>query len=379
MSSKITSRKRVIKAINHKEPDEVPIDLGATANSSIVKEGYHKLCEHLDLPAGDPKFLNRMMRSVEINDRILDYFSVDVRGVFPETTAEIEWLENDVYRDNWGLEWEKKKYYYELRKSPLAGDISRAEIENYDWPDPADIEIEDLNEKIDNLREEYDSALIMSLPSCFIHTSQYLRGFEEWYLDCAADPGRLSYLFDRILEINMEISRKILQQAGDRVDIIKFADDLGSQRSLQISPEFFRSYIKPRFKRYVDQIYQFVDDPKVFIHSCGSIEAILTDFIEIGINIINPVQITAADMDPEKLKNKYGDQLSFWGAVDTQNVLRNATPDGVRKEVERVVKILGEGGGFVLGAVHNIQPDVAPENIEAMFLHAKEYSREFYR
>ncbi|SDM34288.1 uroporphyrinogen decarboxylase family protein [Halarsenatibacter silvermanii] len=378
MSFEITSRKRIIKALNHEEPDEVPVDFGATMNSSIVKEGYINLCEYLDIPAEDPKFINRMMRSVEVKDQLLDYFSVDVRGVFPETTAEIEWIEDDIYRDHWGLEWEKNKYYYELRKSPLAGNISESDIDRYDWPDPKNIEIEDLNKKIDYLRGEYDSALIMSLPSCFIHTSQYLRGFEEWYLDCAANPELLTYLFDRILEINLEISRKILQQAGDRADIIKFADDLGSQRGLQISPEFFRTHIKPRFKRYVDQIREFVDDPKVFIHSCGSIEPILTDFIEIGIDIINPVQISAEEMAPEKLKNEYGDQLSFWGAVDTQKVLRTESPAAVRKEVERLVKILGEGGGFVLGAVHNIQPDVPPENIEAMFLHAKEFSKSFY-
>jgi len=379
MSPKYNSRDRVMKALNNKEPDEVPVDFGATVNSSIVKEGYISLCEYLDLPAGDPGFINRMMRSVEVKDQIQDYFSADVRGVFPETSAEIEWLDDNVYRDHWGLEWEKNKYYYELRKSPLAGEISRSDIEDYDWPDPASIEVEDLNEKIDNLREEYDSALVLSLPSCFIHTSQYLRGFEEWYLDCAANPRLLTHLFDRVLEINMEISRKILQQAGERADIIKFADDLGSQRGLQISPDFFRKHIKPRFKKYIDQIYEFVDEPKVFIHSCGSIEPILTDFIEIGIDIINPVQTSAAEMAPEKLKNEYGEELSFWGAVDTQKVLRNESPAVVRKEVERLVRILGEGGGFVLGAVHNIQPDVPPENIEAMFLHAKEFSRNFYQ
>jgi len=200
-----------------------------------------------------------------------------------------------------------------------------------------------------------------------------LRGFEDWYMDCAGNVKLLETLFDKVLEINMVIAEKILKQAAKHVDIIKMADDIGMQTGLQVSPDFFRKFIKPRFKKYTDLIRRFAPDTIIHIHSCGSIEAILKDFIEIGINVINPVQVSAKNMDPKTLKSKYGNDLSFWGAIDTQSVLNRMNEAEVKKEVEKTIDILGEGGGYILSAVHNIQPDVPPENIVAMFEHAKKY------
>lgn len=376
IKGEITSRERVLKSLNHEKPDEIPIDLGATVNSSIVKEGYDKLRKHLGLQDSTTEFIDMMMRSVFVEDDVKDYFQVDVRGVFPQRSKPIKWLDDNRFKDQWGLIWKQKKYYYELTNSPLGGNISIKDINNYSWPDTKGIVNSDkLRTKVQMLKANYDSALILGMPSFFVHVSQYLRGFEDWYLDCARDTKLIETLFDRILEVNMDIGEKILMEIGDEVDIIKVADDLGTQQGLQISPQFFRKSIKPRFKKYIDMIKKYSPDKKIFIHSCGNIESILTDFIEIGIDIINPVQVSAKHMSPDYLKEKYGDKLCFWGGIDTQHILRKEKPESVKKEVERIIQILGEGGGFVLGAVHNIQPDIPPENIEAMFTHAKAFSR----
>jgi uroporphyrinogen decarboxylase len=148
---------------------------------------------------------------------------------------------------------------------------------------------------------------------------------------------------------------------------------------LQFHPDFFREHLKPRYKKYFDQVHTIAPNIKMLFHSCGSIEPILDDLIEIGVDVINPVQVTAKDMDSAYLSKKYGDRVCFWGAIDTQHALPHGTTEEVKKEVERRINDLGRGGGYVVSAVHNIQPGVPPENIETMFEHAKEYSRKFYQ
>ncbi len=376
MIEKVTSRERVLTALHHKTPDRVPIDFGGTENSSIIKEGYDKLIQHIGFEPNKIAFLDMMMRSVKVAEEIQEYFETDFRGVFPSRTLPIKWINDYTYIDQWGIKWIKKEniFYYEQVNYPLAGDISIKDILNYNWPNPDEIAInEELNNMAKKMREETDKALVLSLPAPIIHTTQYLRGFEDWYMDCAGNVKLLETLFDKVLEINMVIAEKILKQAAKHVDIIKMADDIGMQTGLQVSPDFFRKFIKPRFKKYTDLIRRFAPDTIIHIHSCGSIEAILKDFIEIGINVINPVQVSAKNMDPKTLKSKYGNDLSFWGAIDTQSVLNRMNEAEVKKEVEKTIDILGEGGGYILSAVHNIQPDVPPENIVAMFEHAKKY------
>ena len=190
---------------------------------------------------------------------------------------------------------------------------------------------------------------------------------------------RIEILFDTILDINIRTVENLLSEVGKEVDIVKIADDLGTQRGLQVSPDFFRKSIKPRFEKYFNVIRQFSPDLKILFHSCGSIEPILGDLIDIGVDIINPVQVSAENMDSAYLKEKYGDHLAFWGAIDTQHVLPNGSPEEVRREVEHRIRDLGKDGGYILGAVHNIQPGVPPKNIVTMYKHAKMFSKKFYK
>jgi len=378
----MTNRERILKAINHEEPDRVPIDLGSTINSSIVKEAYDELRNYLGMEPTNPKIIYRMLRVVDVDDDVHDYFQTDVRGVFPGEHSSVEHIDENTYKDEWGVVRSKFPgvYYFEQRESPLSGDISQSDIINYKWFNPDDPNIvKGLKEQVREIRDNFDCAIVLTVPSCFIHKSQYLRGFEDWYLDCGMNVKRIETLFDIILDLNTRVTKNLLSEVGEEVDIVTIGDDLGTQRSLQVSPDFFRKSIKPRFEKYFNVVHQFSPDLKILFHSCGSIEPILDDLIDIGVDIINPVQVSAANMDSAYLGEKYGDRLAFWGAIDTQHVLPYGSPEEVKREVERRIRDLGKGGGYVLDAVHNIQPGVPPKNIVTMYEHAKAFSKNFYK
>jgi len=378
----MTHRERVLKAINHEEPDLVPIDLGSTDNSSIVKEAYDELRNYLGMDPTNSGLINRNMRVVDVDDDVLDYFQTDVRGVFPGVRSSVVHIDENSFKDEWGIVWIKRPgvYYFEQSTFPLSGDISQSDIINYKWPNPDDSNvIKGLEEQVIKIRDSFDCAIVLNSGSMFIHKSQFLRGFQDWYLDCGMNVKRIEILFDTILDIRIRMLKKLLSEVGEEVDIVEVGDDLGTQTSLQVSPDFFRKSIKPRFEKYFNVIRQFSPDLKILFHSCGSIEPILGDLIDIGVDIINPVQVSAENMDSAYLKEKYGGRLAFWGAIDTQHVLPYGSPDVVKREVERRIRDLGKGGGYVLAAVHNIQPGVPPKNIVTMCKHAKMFSKNFYK
>jgi uroporphyrinogen decarboxylase len=220
--------------------------------------------------------------------------------------------------------------------------------------------------------------VVLNVPSAFVHASQYLRGFEDWFVDLAADTRLACALFDAVLDINLGVCRAILREVGRDVDVVVASDDLGLQGGLMISPDTYRSLLKPRHERYFRQIHE-MSSARLFFHSCGSVVDIIDDLVDIGVEVLNPVQVSAAGMDPAQLKKRFGARLSFWGAVDTQRVLPFGTADEVRAEVERRVEVLGRDGGYVLAAVHNIQPDVPVDNVLAMYSHARLYSPSWRR
>ncbi|MHB8991373.1 MAG: uroporphyrinogen decarboxylase family protein, partial [Chloroflexota bacterium] len=201
--------------------------------------------------------------------------------------------------------------------------------------------------------------------------SQYLRGFQDWYMDMAADQRLLGALMDAIVETTIAMARPILREVGDMVDIVFTGDDLGTQGGPQMSPEAYRKVIKPRHARFFRQVREICPHATIALHSCGSVYALLPDLIDVGIQLLHPIQVSARDMEPARLKAEFGDRLSFWGGIDSQRVLPNGTPEEVRAEVRRRLAEMGRGGGYMVGAVHNIQPDVPIENVVAMFDQAR--------
>ena len=372
-------RERVIKSLNHEEPDRIPIDFGSTRVTSIVKEGYQKLRSYLGKKDKyKVKFLGKAPQVVEVEEDILKQFDVDLRGISlgkPDKGGDIE-LDKNTYKDEWGVVRTKPggSFYYELKeKAPLAGKITASDIINYNWPDPQDPgRTRGLKQKVKQIRKEAEYAIILDLRGPFVHTSQYLRGFEDWYIDCALNPKILGTLFDAILDVQLAICKDVLRKVGNTVDIIRTGDDLAAQNGLLISPESFRKLIKPRLKKFFQCIHEH-SKAKVFFHTCGSVQAILKDLVEIGVDILNPVQVSAVNMDTKQLKKQYGDCLTFWGAIDTQRVLPYGNINEVREEVKHRIADLAPGGGYILCAVHNIQPDVPPENIVAMYDYAKKF------
>ena len=374
MSSKspvnMTHRERVLTALSHQQPDRVPIDFGGTKNSTIHILAYERLKAYLGITS-ETHLMDRMMQVVEVDEAILQYFDVDTRAVLegtPDRPGGRE-IDESTYEDEWGVVRHKppRAYWYELLRSPLAGEITIADIVNYPWPDPHDPgRVRSIVPRIEHLRRTTDCALVLYLPSAFIHKSQYLRGFEDWFMDIAVDQRLIGALFDAVLEMSMATAGDILEVAGHLVDVVNTSDDIGGQNGPIISPRAYRELIKPRQQSYFEFIRARTSAPILF-HSCGSIYRLMDDLIKIGVQAVNPVQVSARDMETDRLKREFGDRVAFWGAVDTQHVLPFGTVADVRAEVRRRIRDLAAGGGYVLAAVHNIQPEVPPHNICAMF------------
>jgi uroporphyrinogen decarboxylase len=358
----------------------VPIDLGGTINSSIVVEAYDHLKKHFEIE-GENAPLNLMMRVVHVDERILQELDIDVRNVtmWFSRMGDGETLGASSYRDMWGVERIRPEggCYFDVLDPPLAGEITVANIVDYPWPDPeAVVPIQTIRKEVEALRATTDCALVLYVPPPFVHTAQFLRGFEDWYTDFVLNTKVLEALADAVIEINLAIARRVLESVGDDVDVVLCSDDLGTQSGLQISPDDYRRFVKPRHAAYFRQIHE-LSSAKLLFHSCGSIVSVIEDLIEIGVDALNPVQVTSSGMQPSALKQRFGGRMAFWGGIDTQHVLPRGSVGDVERAVERTVEELGEGGGYVLSAVHNIQPDVPVENILAMFRHAREYEPSF--
>lgn len=376
-------RERLQRALNHQEPDRVPMDLGATRNSGITMPAYRRLVESLGLaletqPLGTTGN-SRVLGVAAIDERVLERLGVDVRGVFlgpPDNWADIE-LPDNAFQDQWGVVWKRPptSLYFDPVRFPLAGEISLHDVVRYPWPDVAGDAgyTRGLRDRALWLHERTEYGIVLHLQDICVHYSQWLRGYEDWYTDFHLNPGVLTAIMDAVLERRMAVAESAIAAVGDIVDVISCSDDVADQRGPMVSPDSYRKFIKPRHRRFFDMVHSR-SDAKVLFHSDGSLPKLLPDFIEIGIDFINPVQVSAAGMDDTaRLKREFGQDIGFWGAIDNVRVLPYGTPDDVRAEVQRRIRDLGPGGGYVLGAVHNIQPDVPPENIVALFDSARAY------
>ena len=374
----LSHRERVIKALSHQEPDRVPFDLGSTANSSIHVLGYQRLKAYFGVEAEDT-IIHKMMQTAAVHEPVLQGLDIDLRYVSygaSDSRPDIP-VGEDGYQDEWRVVRRKppSSLYYDLVKSPLAGTITIQDIINFPWPDPGDPGYtRGLRDRLLYYRENTDYAIVLRLPSVFVHTTQYLRGFEDWFLDLAADKKLAGALFDAATEQSTALAEEVLKVGGDLADVVYTSDDMGFQNGPMVSPELYRELFKPRHQKFFDMVKK---NTSAFIHfhCCGSIYKLLDDLIELGVDVIHPVQVAAKDMDSSILGPEFGDRLSFWGGIDTQKVLPKGTTEEVKAEVRRRIRDFAPGGGYILGAVHDIQPDVPVENIIAMYEAGREYGR----
>ena len=275
------------------------------------------------------------------------------------------------YTDEWGIGWHKPRdggFYYDMYHHPLAAARSLSEFQAHPFPDPLD------DRRFATLRSQAETAaakgkaVVLAGPcSGIAEVYAWMRGFEQYYVDLSVNQEFVAYMLDRLIEWKCAFWERALKEIGDLVDVVIEADDLAGQNGPLMSPRIYRSLIQPRHRR----LFAFIKAQapvKVFFHSCGAIRALLPALIDAGIDIINPVQMSAAGMNLAELKSEFGRDLVFWGGgVDTQNVLGTATPDQVNRHVKENLAILAPGGGLIFAAVHDIQANVPPENIMAMW------------
>ena len=366
------SRERLWVALNHKEADRVPIDLGTSNSTGISAIAYKN---YLGLLGKDRevKIANLMQQLALIDEDVLDLIGCDTRPAAPKGfTPKIVSLSDGSkeYVDEWGIHWRmcKDGYYYDIAKSPLSGiDTVNGVSEAMREIIPVLDRIEGLEAQVDEIIKQKKAVFLRGFVPGVMEFAAWLRGYEQFFIDLYADPDIAEAILDFACEVKTRYWEAVLTKFGDKVDVVNESDDLGTQRGPLIAPEMYRRFIKPFHRRITDTIKKH-SQAKIFLHSCGAVSEFIPDLIDAGFDILNPVQFNARGMDILELKRNFGQSVVFWGGgVDTQHTLPKGTQDAVANEVKRNTEILMKDGGYVFAQVHNIQADVPPGNIKAMY------------
>jgi uroporphyrinogen decarboxylase len=374
MTAHYTPRERVMLALNHEEPDRVPIDFGSTYMTSITLPPYLALERALGLSPEPPCFHTPLSKVVLPREEILCRFRVDTRGI-PRPDAPATWRNqvqaDGTILDEFGVVWKQPsgQRHYEFLRGPFEGHPTLGDLQTFPCLDDPDDprRVAGYRDRARHLCHETDYAVMAAIPGGFITWAQFLRGFEGWFLDLAADPKLAEALMDRVLDFLLALTGKLLDEVGPYIHIVTFGDDLAMQDGLMMSMHMFRGLIKPRLQRVFDFIRSRCD-ARLWFHTDGAVVPLIPDLVDLGVDILNPIQVTAKGMDDTRyLKREFGDDLVFWGGIDTQQLMPFGTPEQVRAEVRRRIVDMAGGGGYVLNSVHNIQGDVRPENIIALF------------
>lgn len=372
----MTPRERVLATLRHQEPDRVPYDLGATIYTGIHHLPYARLREALGLETRAPTIWHLSGQLAKVDEDVIRKLHIDAAGALtkPSATWRFELEEDEEYRyytDEWGIRHRMPKdkgLYYDVCCSPLAEADDRHAIARHRFPDPDDrTRLTGLRDAANWARRNDLSFVMGSLGAGMFEMGQRLRGFTAFMEDLIINQPLAEALLDRILELKLAYWRRVLDELDGLVDIAAEPDDYGMQSGLFMSPALWRKLFKPRLRQLFTAIKRQAP-VFIFFHTCGSVYDILPDLIEIGVDILNPVQVSAKNMNSARLKREFGEALTFWGGgVDTQEILPRGTPGQVKDEVTRRIHDLAPGGGFVFTTVHTIQADVPPENILAMW------------
>ena len=276
--------------------------------------------------------------------------------------------ENGVVTDEWGIKWSDTGVYYEMVGHPLAEIETVNDLNSYNFPEALTKGRFDFADK--QIKEYGNNYAIIGEQECTVfELSWYLVGLEKFLLDLMMGTPYVPELLDRVMEINLKQASKLIKMG---IDIIWTGDDMGNQDAMMIDPDLWRTVFKPRMRHIFNTLKDINPEIKIAYHSCGSIRPIIPDLIEIGLDILNPLQPLAKNMDARLLKNDFGNKLSFFGGVDIQHLLPNGTPEEIKNSVREKKNILGKNGGYILAPAHNIQPDTPLENVFAFFEAAKE-------
>jgi uroporphyrinogen decarboxylase len=376
----MTSRERVLASLNHEEPDRVPLDFGGLL-ASINVYTYEDLVAALGLQPDDSEaIISREWSNVpKPAESILEDWGIDFRRVWlggPDNFIPVVDDEEHSFVDEWGLTWKRVGRYNEFVKPPLAG-AGLSDVLRYPFPDPSDPgRYRGVREWAERLYRQTNCAVVAghSMFGVF-ELGCWLCGFNDFLPRLAIDKKFVHAFFERVLEVQKEIVGRYLELVGPYVQMVETADDLGQQYNSFVSPEMYREMIKPYHKAYTRFIKEKAPHAKVFMHSCGSIHNLIPELIDNGVDILNPVQPTAANMEPWRLKRDFGNVLSFHGGIDVVEVLPKASAAGVEEFVGRTIAEFAPGGGYILAASHNIQDDTPCANVIAMYRAGMEHGR----
>lgn len=398
----MNSRERVFSALNHREPDRIPIDFSGHRSSGIAAIAYRKLREYLGLPQKPIRIYDIIQQLAIVDDDVLDYFDVDTielgrafslkdedwaDWILPDgTPCQVPvWSVPEKEKDRWVLKSNEGKIishmpdgalYFEQVYYPFFDgeenieDISNA-FDDCMWTTiaapPGPISDDEIKSTATKFRKNTDRAIIGLFGGNLLEIGQMFYRNDHFLMKLAAEPKKVHQFLDKLVETHLKNLDKFLGNVGSNIDVILFGDDLGMQSGPQISPKMYREFFKPRHQLMWQQAKKLAD-VKVMLHCCGGVYELLPDLIEAGLDAINPVQISCNGMDSKRLKKEFGKDITFWGGgCDTHFMLPNGKPEQIKKHVKQQVEIFKPNGGFVFQQVHNILADIPPENVVAMF------------
>lgn len=412
----MTSRERVLAAISHAEPDRVPIDMGATPSSGISAIAYGRLTRHLGLTGAKTRVYDVVQQLAQPEDEVLERFRIDAvdlgrtfntraedwrqvtlfdgstaeypRWFQPLPTVEGGWRAVDAAGTELAIQLKNMNFFdqtcfpwlddYPAEMSGLGaamGKVHWAALAHSPWDHAAEADFwQQLRTNAIALRAQSERAIMVVVGCNLFEWGTFLRRMDNFLMDLIAEPENAERLLDGLMEIHLRTLEKVCAAVGDVADICRFGDDLGTDTGPFMAPATYRTLFKSRHAQLCAYVHSH-SNMKTFLHSCGSIHALLPDLIEAGFDVINPVQTACRDMDAARLKNDFGKDITFWGGgADTRAILNHGSPGKVRADVLERLKIFAPGGGFVFNTIHNILPDVPAQNIVAMFDAIEEYN-----
>jgi uroporphyrinogen decarboxylase len=407
-SINMNSRDRLLQALNHKQPDQVPVDLGSATVTGISAIAYNNLKKQLGIEKPTRVF-DVVQQLANIDMEVIDLFGVDALDInrisaecgnwydvelqdggkaqFPDWYRPVKDTDGSWYTiDNEGTLlsrrasgaafYDQMYFPYEKGYPDNLNDLNKA-LKKISWvvhSHASNLNAGELREKLIKLKESTGKALVMSGGVKLVELGFFIRRMDNFLMDLMTDEPKLSEMLDLLVDMHLVGLEKKCSTLGDIVDVIRFGDDLGMTSGPFMDIDTFRKHFKPRYKVLCDYVKK-TTGMKIFMHTCGSVRQFIPDFIDVGIDILNPVQTNCYDMDPVSLKKEFGRDIVFWGGgVDTASVLNRATPENVRKDVLERCEIFSKDGGFVFAPIHNILSEVPPQNIIAAYNAVREFN-----
>jgi uroporphyrinogen decarboxylase len=367
----MTPRERVLRALEHREPDRVPISM------TITIDAYNNLKKYMGIEIDEKPKVGRWT-DVDIHPLVAEKYGLDVvrlgdpiaKGPKVQPTHP-----KALFADEWHCEWSRIDrpgggYYYEMVKHPLAEATKVSDLDGFPWPEPGDV-LPETVEYFHKVRETTDLAIMTKTAEAVFELATYLNGHQKWYTDLAIRPEYCYAVMEHIAEVQAARDVVALKKIGKYVDVLRLSgEDMGTQEGPLISLKMFRQLVRPHLEKVwtAAKTALTAGNPrgKIMLHSCGAVRVFMKDWADMGLDVLDPIQTTAKGMDTALIKQEVGDRLSFHGAIDIQWLLPHGTPEQVRQDVRKRIKDLGPGGGFIVSPTHNVQGDVPPENLIAM-------------